>query len=110
MVEGDLEDDLAAFGVSGLTADAIREDASDDESEQDLMVVPPDNQTPVEVFLAVATQWNYTMAGVTGLRYEALVPVVQLYARKPAKQRALFEDVRLIERGALKVILSKSRP
>lgn len=97
---------MAAFGISPDDAEAVRDAVSVD--RPDYFVVDPRNQQALELFLAARSQWRISMSGVTGLCYEALIPMIQLYATKKQRQRELFEQVQLIEQGALNVIL-KSR-
>lgn len=61
-----------------------------------------DNLPAFEIFCACGSQWRHSMNGVTGLDYTAVIAVINL---KVKKHRArIFDDVRLLETGALKEI------
>lgn len=63
-------------------------------------VVWHDNWPALQVFCACATQWRMIpMGGIQGLDYAALRAVMQM--RGVLDQEAAFEDVRLLELGAL---------
>lgn len=85
-------DALAAFGLPAVkrTVQAID--------------VWPENEKTVEVFMAMGTQWNTGMNGATGLRYEALPPVLRLLGVPCADQAAVFSGLRVMERTALEVM------
>ncbi len=59
----------------------------------------PENQTAVEMFLRVSTQWRTAFSGVVGLDYNVLFQLFGLYAIVDQKQ--LFEDLRVMERAVL---------
>lgn len=65
-------------------------------------IVMEENWQALEVFLACQTQWRHSAHGVTGLDYAALLPVISLYS--PKHKKRLFDEVRLIELGALNAI------
>lgn len=56
------------------------------------------------LFQAVATQWNHSMNGPTGLRYEALYPLLDRQQLEPAEWDHLFRDVQVLEAAALAAI------
>jgi hypothetical protein len=63
-------------------------------------VVWYDSWPSVELFAACATQWRVAPAGgLIGLDYSALRAVLQM--RGVLDQETAFEDVRMMERGAL---------
>lgn len=64
----------------------------------------PENETTVEVFIAMGTQWNIGMNGATGLRYEALPPVLRLIGVPRGEQGAVFAGLRVMERAALEAM------
>lgn len=71
---------------------------------EDTVEILPDCAAAVDVFLAMATQWRTGMAGATGLDYSAVPVVLRLYG-VPAKDRAdVFDDLRVMEAEALKVM------
>jgi hypothetical protein len=53
-------------------------------------------------FMRVQTQWNVGMNGTTGLRYEAIYPLLDREAATPQEWEDLFDDLQVIERAALK--------
>ncbi|MBS0427608.1 MAG: DUF1799 domain-containing protein [Proteobacteria bacterium] len=62
----------------------------------------PDNMQAVRVFSDMATQWEVGMAGVIGLRYQALESVLRLSRVARSDWPAVFDDVRVMERVALR--------
>ncbi len=63
----------------------------------------PDNALPMQVFMAMQTQWRIGMGGATGLDYSAL-PVVEDRLNVPKKRRAeCFKGLQIIEREVLRV-------
>jgi len=59
-----------------------------------------ENWPALETFAALATQWRtLPMGGVSGLDYAAVWAVLQM--RATAEPGAMFDDLRLLERGAL---------
>lgn len=66
-----------------------------------------ENEQAFEVFTACATQWRYAgMSGqALGLDYPALQSVMQML--EVDNQSAVFQQVRLIESGALSVMNQK---
>ncbi len=65
------------------------------------MPVWPPNRQATLVFLAMSTQWRSGFNGPTGLDYSAL-PEIWKRLNVPKKKRdAVFDDLRVIEAGAL---------
>lgn len=60
----------------------------------------------VEMFLRVQTQWRTTMNGVLGLDYGALAWLFMMY--EVQDQRALLEDLQVMEAAAMLTINSRS--
>lgn len=59
-----------------------------------------DSWPAVELFLSCVTQWRLApMGALLGLDYTALAAA--MWMRRERDRRALFDDVRLIERGAV---------
>ena len=57
---------------------------------------------PLQVFLALQTQWRYSgMGGATGLDYGALPAVFELLAVKKKQRGEVFESLRIMEGAAL---------
>lgn len=61
----------------------------------------PENLRTFEVFEAMCRQWRMGPGGPTGLDYNVLPMIWRLYRVKPKDQRALFDDVRVMESAAL---------
>jgi hypothetical protein len=56
------------------------------------------------LFCDLQTQWFVGMAGQTGLRYEALYPLLDRMTTTPEAWREWFEDVQHMEGVALKTM------
>lgn len=69
----------------------------------------PENWDAVRVFLAMGTQWRFAgMAGVpSGLDYAALPMVLRCLRLRP--NETLFEQLRVMEAGALEVFSDHAR-
>lgn len=50
------------------------------------------------------TQWRTGSSGVVGLDYGAIEPVLRLRRIDPQRWPALFDDLRVMERAAIKAI------
>ena len=88
------QDDAAAFGL------ALPEQPSAD------FEVWEENWLVVEMFLRAQTQWRTTMNGVLGLDYGALAWLFMMY--EVEDQRALLEDLQVMEAAAMVTINSRS--
>ena len=60
----------------------------------------------LEMFLRCQTQWRTTMNGVLGLDYGAVAWVLKLY--EVEDQRALLEDLQVMEAAAMVTINTRS--
>lgn len=79
-----------------------------DDYQQELVEVWPENYLSLQVFEAMATQWRTGMSGPTGLDYSAL-PIVMRQMQVPKGERKqLFDDIRVMEGAALKVMREQS--
>ena len=65
-----------------------------------------ENWPVLEMFLRCQTQWRTTMSGVLGLDYGAVAWVLKLY--EVEDQRALLEDLQVMEAAAMVTINSRS--
>ena len=65
-----------------------------------------ENWPVVEMFLRAQTQWRTTMNGVLGLDYGALAWLFMMY--EVEDQRALLEDLQVMEAAAMVTINSRS--
>lgn len=61
-----------------------------------------ENWPVVEMFLRCQTQWRTTMNGVLGLDYGAVAWLLRLY--EVEDQRALLEDLQVMEAAAMAVL------
>lgn len=61
-----------------------------------------ENWDIVMMFLRLQTQWNTTMAGFMGIKYEVLQWLCGLYSVEDP--RAMFEGIRIMEASALQVL------
>ena len=64
-----------------------------------------ENWETVLMFIRMSTQWNTSMAGLTGLNYPSLEWLCKLYPVEDPV--ALFEGVQTMEMAALTVLNSK---
>lgn len=64
-----------------------------------------ENWQSFEIFLKMQTQWNVTMGGYVGLKYEVLQWVSQLYDVED--KRRLLEDIQVMEAAALSELNKK---
>ena len=62
----------------------------------------PENWRVFVLFSRVQTQWNVSMGGPTGLRYEAIYPLIDRDAQDTEDWQQLFEDLQILEGAALK--------
>lgn len=63
----------------------------------------PDNWPAFQIFAQLQTQWSVGgMGGRTGLRYEALYPLLDRQASSSDEWDELFGDIRTMEYAALK--------
>ena len=65
-----------------------------------------ENWPVLDMFLRCQTQWRTTMSGVLGLDYAAVAWVLKLY--EVEDQRALLEDLQVMEAAAMVTINSRS--
>lgn len=66
----------------------------------------PENWQAFEVFSRLGTQWSVSMGGPTGLRYEAIYPLIdRMCGRDDWLQ--MFDDLQTMERAALDVMREK---
>ena len=62
----------------------------------------PENETPVLVFAAMSTQWNFAGLGSpVGLRYESLPAVLRLLRIPKGRRHDVFGALRVMEIAAL---------
>lgn len=61
-----------------------------------------ENWEIVEMFLRLQTQWNVVMGGFTGMKYEVLRWLCDLYSVEDPK--AMLEGIQVMEAAALQVL------
>ncbi len=64
----------------------------------------PEHQTPVNVLVAMGTQWRIGMSGATGLDYAALPAVFDMVGVAKKERPQVFNDLRVLEAAALTVM------
>lgn len=69
--------------------------------DNDFVEVWPENWPAFELFERVRTQWHAGFSKPTGLRYEAVYPLLDRAASSREEWDQLFEDIRVMERAAL---------
>ena len=74
-------------------------------SQSQAVEVWPENWPVFEVFSRVGTQWNVSMGGPTGLRYEAIYPLIDRMCEGEWLQ--MFDDLQVMERAALDLMREK---
>jgi hypothetical protein len=66
-----------------------------------------ENWETVMMFVRMSTQWNTSMAGMTGLNYPSLEWLCKLYSVKDPV--VLFEGIQVMEMAALSVLSAKRK-
>lgn len=64
----------------------------------------PENWPVVMLFCKLDTQWNVGFAGATGLRYEAVYPLLDRSCDSDDDWWQWLDDLTLMERAALKAM------
>jgi hypothetical protein len=72
--------------------------------DTDPVEVWPENWPAAYLFSSLSTQWSIGMGGASGLRYEAVYPLLDRLAQSPEEWTELFDDVRVLEASALKTM------
>ena len=62
----------------------------------------PENWRVFVLFSRLQTQWSVGMSGATGLRYEAVYPLLDREAQGAEDWQQLFDDLQTLEGAALK--------
>lgn len=71
----------------------------DPDTKPDVFEVWEENWDIVSMFLRLQTQWNVVMGGFTGLKYEVLRWLCDLYSVEDPK--AMLEGIQVMEAAAL---------
>lgn len=74
---------------------------------EEVIEVWPENWQAVQVFCLLSTQWQAGFAGVVGLRYESLYPLLSRVTSSDDEWDQLFADVQVLEREALTAMNEK---
>ena len=86
----------------------VRDEPVSEDPPEDLFHVHPDNWQAFTLFQSAHTQWRVvsSMSGAyyPGLDYSGLRALLLTEVSKPNRRRALFQQIRLLEAGALSVI------
>ena len=100
---GKLKEAAAAFYHQLPTAEkAAKAGYEVADYEIDDVEIWPENWPAFLLFTSLQTQWNVGgMGGRTGLRYEALYPLLDRQTATPEQWQQLFDDVRVMEHAAL---------
>lgn len=77
-------------------------------SKTELFGVFKENWQALEVFIASSNQWRYApMGGLVGLDAQGVLAVMQMHGVDKKNQAHLFEQIRRIESGVLRVVNQK---
>ena len=93
---------MRKFGAAEAEIEAMLGDEQPDEYE-----VGPENWPAVQAFLCVQTQWSTGMGGPTGLDYARMQAGLGMAGVHVTAE--LFEQLRLIESGALEGMAKKAK-
>jgi hypothetical protein len=97
-----MADDMRAFGLEDEIADV----PVGEEAERECFELWRENRDTLEVFLALATQWDLNADGVrTNIKY-AVLPTIERYKPDIALRKwpRIFNEIRIMEAAALEVI------
>jgi hypothetical protein len=76
--------------------------------EHECIEVWPENVPALQMFQRIGTRWVVAgMGGVTGLRWEAIYPLMDRLNLTPDAWDALLSDLEVMERAALEVLNRK---
>lgn len=78
----------------------------DEPAASDDFEVWEENWEIVMMFMRMQTQWNVTMGGFVGLKYEVLRWLCDLYSVED--QRAMLDGLRIMEAAALQIMNDRS--
>lgn len=93
-----MEDDLRYYGADEDTIEEVLADERAGDFE-----VWPENQRPVELFLACGTQWRIGERGVVlGLDYQGVAALFRM--KRVRDQEAMLADLQTMELAALEVM------
>lgn len=75
--------------------------------EADAVEVWPENVPALQMFQRVGTRWVVGMGGITGIRWEAVYPLMDRLKLEPEAWDDLLADMEVMERAALEVLNRK---
>lgn len=75
--------------------------------EGDVTEVWPENVPALQMFQRIGTRWVVGMGGVTGIRWEAIYPLMDRLGLDAPAWDALLSDLEVMEQAALEVINRK---
>lgn len=87
-----------------MFAAGLRPEDFDDESFE----MWPENEAAISLFASVSTQWRVGMNGPTGLDYNVLFARMDRMKLSEEAHERLFQDMRVVEAEALKMIKQKN--
>lgn len=64
----------------------------------------PENLPALDMFQRIGTRWVVGMGGISGVRWEAVYPLMDRLQIEPEAWAALLSDLEVMERAALEVI------
>lgn len=96
----EIDESIADAAVIGI------DPASLPPPESDEFEVMEENWEIVVMFMRMQTQWQVTMGGFVGLRYETLRWLCDLYSVED--HRAMLEGIQVMEAAALNVLNDRS--
>lgn len=73
----------------------------------DVIEIWPENHQAINLFTSISTQWRVGAGGPTGLDYNVLFTIMGLMDLSYERHVQLFEDIRVIESEALRVLNKK---
>lgn len=73
------------------------EDYADDAAVE----IWPANLPAFNLFRRIGTRWVYGMNGPTGLRFEAIYPIMDRMGLEPAAWDSMLADIEIMEHAAL---------
>lgn len=76
-------------------------------ASKEVVEIWPENWPAWQFFMSVRTQWNEGLNGRTGLRYEAIYPLLDRLFPDPADWQTMFDDLQTLEIAALNAMHEK---
>ena len=78
-------------------------------AQENPILIWDENAAAFEIFYRMRTQWNVGVNGATGLRYEALYPLLERFSGEEYSWDELFDDVQVMEAEALNVMSEREK-